>query len=95
MKEKVEYLLSMGFKPMYKNSKSIFSLGKFVYTISSDVSLEDMKKEIENYTKGMDIFEKESGEPEKTEPASISDAAGEVEELPFVAEDDDPVLANS
>lgn len=95
MKEKVEYLLSMGFKPMYKNSKSIFSLGKFVYTISSDVSLEDMKKEIENYTKGMDIFEKESGEPEKTEPASISDAAGEVEELPFVAEDDDPFLANS
>ena len=87
MKEKVAYLLEMGFSPMTDSpNNTLFKKGSYIITVQSDMTIDELKKEVSSYMKIHDIiqrdeFQKKQEEPAEAQAASESSGAVEKQEV--------------
>ena len=96
MKEKIDYLLEMGFSPMTDSpNNTLFKKGSYIITVQSDMTLDELKKEVFSYMKIHDImqrdeFQKKQEEPAEAQAGSESDGpeAKQVEVLDGTEEED-------
>ena len=70
MKEKIDYLLEMGFSPMTDSpNNTLFKKGSYIITVQSDMTLDELKKEVSSYMKIHDIMQRDEFQKKQEEPA--------------------------